>query len=45
MHIAGLAIDEMYFASVGHLKLVSFLSLNLDVCDSVLFHLPVPALM
>ena len=41
----GLAIDEMCFVSEGHLKLVSFLSLNLDGCDSVLFHLPVPALM
>ena len=47
IHIVGLAVDEMCFASVGHLKLVSCLSLNLDMCDSVLllFHLSVPALM
>jgi len=45
IHLVGLVIDEICFASVGHLKHVSFLSLNVNVCGCVLFHLPVSALV
>ena len=45
MHIVGLAIDEMCFVSMEPLEFVSFLSLTVNVCGCVLFHLPVPALV
>jgi len=35
MHVVGLALDEVCFVSVGHLKLVSLLSLNSVLYNSV----------
>ena len=45
IYAVGLALEEMCFVSVEPLEFVSFLSLNLNVCGCVLFHLPVPWLI